>query len=141
MDIKGLRVKNIGVYSMMFSGILYIILGVLFLTQKTTLIFAVKSLLNLMTILFIVAAFFQIIDVTPVKKKRINSISRVFGFIVNIVMAAIIYFKPEFVVSIFPVFFGSYAFLSGIIRLLIYMQYRKNNIKKKTINTSHAGGN
>lgn len=131
LDIKQLKIKNIDIYSMLFSGLLYLGLGILFLTQKSTLIFAVKKLLNLLVILFLITAVFQIMGITPNKEKRITSISRLFGFIINILMAGIIYFKPEFVVSIFPVFFGIYAIFSGIIRFLIYMQYKSNNVARR----------
>lgn len=132
MDIKGLKLKNIDVYSMAFSGFLYLCLGILFLTQKGTIIFAVKSLLNLLAILFVIAAIFQLIGFTPLKKnKNLTSISRIFGFVVNIGMSSIIYFKPEIVVSIFPILFGVYAFFSGIIRILIYMQYKRNKVERR----------
>lgn len=128
MDIKQLRIKNIDIYSMIFSGLLYLMLGILFLTQKTTLIFAIKKLLNLLVILLSITAIFQLIGFTPLRKKRLTSIARIFGFLINFCMALIIYFKPEFVVGILPVFFGIYAFFSGIIRILIYAQYRRNGV-------------
>lgn len=131
MNIKALKVKNIDVYSMTFSGVLYLGLGVLFLTQKETVTLAVKSMLNILAILFAITAIFQIIGFTPIKKKRLNSISRLFGFATNLIMASTLYFRPTFVVSIFPIFFGIYAFFSGIIRLLIYMQYRKNKVERR----------
>lgn len=131
MNIKQLRIKNIDVYSMAFSGILYLALGILFLIQKETILFALKGILNLLVILFVVIAIFQIIGFSPLKKKRLSSLSRLFGFVVNIVMAWIIYLKPGMVVSIFPIFFGIYAFLSGVIRILIYMQYKKNKVKRR----------
>lgn len=131
MNIKGLKIRNIDVYSMVFSGSLYLCLGILFLTQKATLIFAVKSLLNLLVILFFIAAVFQIMGFTPLRKKRLTSISRIVGFVVNLIMAFILYFKPELVVSILPILFGIYAFFSGIIRILIYMQYKKNNVPRR----------
>jgi uncharacterized membrane protein HdeD (DUF308 family) len=131
MNIKGLKIKDIDVFSMTFSGFLYLGLGILFLTQKSTLIFAVKSLLNLLVILFSIVAVFQIIGFTPLRKKRLTSISRMVGFVVNLIMAFILYFKPQFVVSIFPILFGIYALLSGIIRILIYMQYKKNNVQRR----------
>lgn len=129
MDIKQLRIKNIDIYSMIFSGLLYLMLGILFLTQKTTLIFAIKNLLNLLVILLSITAIFQLIGFTPLRKKRLTSIARIFGFLINFCMALIIYFKPEFVVGILPVFFGIYAFFSGIIRILIYMQYKRNGVE------------
>lgn len=131
MDIKELRIKNIDVYSMIFSGLLYLGLGILFLTQKSALIFALKSLLNLIIILFIVGGFLQILGFSLIEKKRINALSRILGFIVNISMAGIIYFRPKLVISIFPVFFGIYAIIGGIIRLLLYIQYKKNAIKRR----------
>ncbi len=129
MDIKELKLKNIDLYSMIFSGLLYFILGILFLFEKRTILFAVESLLNILVILFIIIAIFQIMGFSPVKKKSINSISRVFGFLINLGAALIIYFKPEMVVSILPIFFGAYAIFSGIIRILIYIQYKANNVK------------
>ena len=131
MDIRQLKIKNVDVYSMAFSGFLYLALGILFLTQKGTLIFAVKSLLNLLVILFTVTAFFQIIGFTPRSKKSLTSLSRLFGFVTNLSMALIIYYKPELVVSIIPMLFGIYAFISGFIRLLIYLQYKKNGVKRR----------
>ncbi|WMM24537.1 DUF308 domain-containing protein [Tissierella sp. MB52-C2] len=131
MNIKALKIKNIDVYSMTFSGVLYLGLGVVFLTQKETVTLAVKSMLNILAILFTITAIFQIIGFTPIKKKRLNSISRLFGFVTNLIMASTLYFKPTFVLSIFPISFGIYAFFSGIIRLLIYMQYRKNKVERR----------
>ena len=129
MNIKQLKIKNIDVYSMIFSGILYFILGLLFLIQKETILFAVKSLLNLLVILFSVTAFFQIIGFTPLRKKRLTSVSRILGFFINLGMALIIQFRPELVVSILPIFFGVYALFSGIIKILIYMQYKSNKVE------------
>ena len=128
MDIRGLKIKNKDIYSMIFSGILYFILGILFLVQKQTVYFAVKGFLNLLIILFVVAAIFQIIGFSPVKNKNLTSISRVIGFLANLIMASILYFKPEVVVALVPIFFGIYAISSGIIRILIYIQYRRNNV-------------
>lgn len=128
MDIRQLKIKNIDVYSMIFSGILYISLGILFLCQKETIIFAVKGILNLLILLFSTAAIFQIIGFTPFRKKIFTSISRLVGFMINIAMALIIYFKPKLVISILPIFFGAYALFSGIIRILIYMQYKRNKV-------------
>lgn len=132
MDIRRLKIKNIDVYSMVFSGILYLALGVLFLVQKQTILFAVKGLLNVLVVLFAIAAIFQIIGFSPLKKKSIASISRVFGFLINLSVALIIYFKPEIIVSILPVFFGVYAIFSGFIRILIYLQYKINNVKRRS---------
>lgn len=129
MDIKQLKMKNIDIYSMVFSGILYFALGILFLVEKQTIFFAVQSILNILVILFTIAAFFQIIGFSPVKDKALTSLSRVIGFLINITMALIIYLKPEIIVSILPIFFGIYAIFSGIIRILIYMQYKVNNVK------------
>ena len=67
MNIKQLKIKNIDVYSMFLSGIIYLSLGVLFLIQKETTIFAVKSLFNLLVILFAITAVFQIIGFTPIR--------------------------------------------------------------------------
>ena len=131
MNIKELKVKNIDIYSMIFSGILYLGLGVLFLTQKTTVIFAVKNILNLLAILFTITAIFQIIGFAPIRKKKFTAISRLFGFVLNLTMAYVIYFKPELIISIFPISFGIYAFFGGIIRLLIYIQYRKNKVERR----------
>ncbi|MBU5428145.1 DUF308 domain-containing protein [Tissierella pigra] len=131
MNIKELKVKNIDIYSMTFSGILYLGLGVLFLTQKATVIFAVKNILNLLVILFCITAIFQIIGFSPINKKKFTSISRLFGFILNLTMAYIIYFKPKLIISIFPMFFGIYGFFGGIIRLLIYIQYKKNHVERR----------
>ena len=132
MDIKQLKIKNIDIYSMVFSGLLYIVLGILFLTQKTALIFAIKNLLNIIVILLSIAAIFQLIGFTPLKKKRLTSISRIFGFLLNFTMAIVIYFKPELVVAILPILFGIYAFFSGIIRFLIYMQYKRNGVEGRS---------
>lgn len=44
MNIKQLKIKDIDLYSMVFSGIVYISLGILFLICKATIIFAVRSL-------------------------------------------------------------------------------------------------
>ncbi|OLS02378.1 HdeD family acid-resistance protein [Tissierella creatinophila] len=132
MDIKQLRIKNIDIYSMIFSGLLYLILGILFLTQKTTLIFAVKNLLNLLVILLSIAAIFQLVGFTPLRKSRLTSISRIFGFFINFCLALIVYFKPELVVAILPIFFGIYALFSGIIRFLIYMQYKRNRVERRS---------
>ena len=132
MDIKQLKVKNIDVYSMIFSGILYLTLGTLFLVKKQTIFSAVKGFLNLLILLFIIAAIFQIIGFNPVKKKNLTSVSRLIGFIVNLSMASILYFKPEIVIAILPIFFGVYAIFSGIIRILIYIQYRINKVKRRS---------
>lgn len=131
MDIKYLKIKNLDIYSMVFSGLLYVGLGILFLTQKDTLIFAAKSLLSLLAILFIIGAFFQIIGFTLGRKKRLTAISRLFGFVINLLMASVIYFKPELIFSLFPIAFGIYALVSGIIRFLIYIQYKKNKVKRR----------
>ncbi len=131
MDIKYLKMKHIDVSSMILSGFLYLILGILFLTQKGALIFAVKRLLNLLVILFAIAAIFQLIGFSPLRKKRLTSIARLFGFVANLIMAIIIYFEPEKVLSILPITFGIYAFFSGIVRFLIYLQYRKNQVPRK----------
>lgn len=131
MVIKQLKMKDIDVYSMALSGLIYIALGILFLTQKGTLLLAAKGLLNLLVILFAVTAVFQLIGFTPRKPKRLTAISGLLGFATNIAMAMIIYFKPGLVAAIFPVFFGVYAFCSGIIRLLIYMQYKKNAVSRR----------
>lgn len=128
MDIRGLKIRNKDIYSMIFSGILYFILGILFLVQKQTVYFAVKGFLNLLIILFVVAAIFQIIGFSPVKNKNLTSLSRIIGFSANLIMASILYFKPEVVVALVPIFFGIYAISSGIIRILIYIQYRRNNV-------------
>ena len=128
MDIRGLKIRNKDIYSMIFSGILYFILGILFLVQKQTLYFAVKGFLNLLIILFVIAAIFQIIGFSPVKNKNLTSLSRVIGFLANLIMASILYFRPEIVVALVPIFFGIYAISSGIIRILIYIQYRRNNV-------------
>lgn len=128
MDIRGLKIRNKDIYSMIFSGILYFILGILFLVQKQTVYFAVKGFLNLLIILFVVAAIFQIIGFSPVKNKNLTSLSRIIGFLANLIMASILYFKPEVVVALVPIFFGIYAISSGIIRILIYIQYRRNNV-------------
>lgn len=132
MNIKYLKIKNIDVYSMFFSAILYLGLGILFLIKKNTLIFAVKGLLNLLVILFTVAAIFQLIGFTPLKEKSLTSTSRLFGFTANLVMALTIYFRPEKVILILPIAFGIYAFVSGIIRFLIYLQYRRNRVPRRT---------
>lgn len=129
--MKRLRVKHIDVYSMILSGLLYIGLGIIFLTYKEAVFLALKNILNLLIILFTIAAIFQILGFAPLRKKRLTSISRLVGFITNLLMAFIIYTNPKFVVSIFPILFGLYAFFGGIIRLLIYMQYKKNKVGKR----------
>ncbi len=131
MDIKYLKIKDLDIYSMVFSGLLYIGLGILFLTRKETLIFAAKGLLNLLAILFIIAAIFQIIGFSSKRHKRLTAISRVWGFLINMMMAAIIYLKPALVFSVFPLAFGLYALVSGLIRLLVFMQYKKNKVKRR----------
>lgn len=131
MDIKSLKIKYNDVYSMTLSGVVYFGLGILFLTKKEVVIFAVKNILNLLVILFAVTAIFQLIGFTPIRKKRLTSITRLFGFLINLMMASIIFFNPKLVVSIFPILFGMYAFLGGIIRLLIYVQYKKNNVDRR----------
>ncbi|MBU5312695.1 DUF308 domain-containing protein [Tissierella carlieri] len=131
MDIKYLKIKDIDVFSMVFSGLLYLGLGIIFLTQKNILMFAVRSLLNLLVILFAIIAMFQLMGFTPLRKKRLTAISRLFGFVVNLVMALIIYFIPEEVVSVLPIAFGIYAFFSGVVRFLIYLQYRKNKVSRR----------
>ena len=125
MNIKGLKSKNLDMYSMVFSGLLYVVVGMIFLTQKGVLLFAVKNLLTLLVLLFVVTAFFQLIGFTPLKKKRLTSIAKVIGFLMNSIFAGLIYFKPELIVSILPILFGLYALVSGIIRFLIYLQYKK----------------
>lgn len=131
MNIRELKIKTIDGYSIIFSGFLYLGLAFLFLTQKGSLIFAVKSLLNLTTIAFIILALFQLIGFKPWGIKRLTSLSRLFGFLINIIMAGLIYFYPRLVVSILPILFGLYGLFSGIIRLLIYYQYKKNKVKKR----------
>lgn len=131
MNIKQLEIKNIDVYSMLSSGFLYLGLGILFLTQKGVIQFAVKNLLNLLVTLFIIAAFFQIIGFTPLKKKRLTSISKLVGFTINVGVAGVLHFKPEIIVGVLPVFFGGYAIFSGIIRFLIYLQYRANDVSRR----------
>ncbi len=134
MGIKQLKIKNIDFYSLIFSGILYLGLGILFLIKKQAIFSAVKGFFNLLTLFFIIAAIFQLIGFTPLdKKKNFSSLSRAIGFLLNLAMAAIIYFKPEIVVSILPIFFGVYALFSGIIRLLIYVQYKRNNVGGRSI--------
>lgn len=134
MDIKYLKIKHIDVSSMIISGFLYLGLGILFLTQKGPLIFAVKGLFNLLVVLFTIVAIFQLIGFSPFRKKRLTSIARVFGFVANLVMASIIYFNPEKVISILPITFGIYAFFSGIVRFLIYLQYKKNQVPGRLFN-------
>ncbi len=131
MEIKGLKIKDLDVYSMIFSGVLYVVLGIIFLTQKGVLLFAVESLLNLLVILFVITAFSQLLGLTPLKKKRLTSISKVIGFLINIAFAGLIYFKPELIVGILPVFFGIYAIFSGIIRFLTYLQYKNNDVARR----------
>jgi len=131
MNIRELKIKTIDGYSIILSGFLYLGLAFLFLTQKGSLIFAVKSLLNLTTIAFIILALFQLIGFKPWGIKRLTSLSRLFGFLINIIMAGLIYFYPRLVVSILPILFGLYGLFSGIIRLLIYYQYKKNKVKKR----------
>ncbi len=131
MNIKYLKMKHIDVSSMIFSGLLYLGLGILFLTQKHTLIFAVKKLLNLLVILFIIIAIFQLIGFAPLRKRRLTAIARLFGFFANLAMALITYLEPQKVISILPVAFGIYAFISGIIRFLIYLQYRRNQVPRR----------
>ena len=131
MDIKRLNIKNVGVYSMLLSGFSYLGLGIFFITQKGIILFAVKHILNILAILFTAASIFQIMGFSLREKDRLNSISRVFGFIVNLFMAGIIYFKPQIIAGIFPVVFGIYAVLSGIIRFLTYLQYKNNNVSRR----------
>ena len=50
---------------------------------------------------------------------------------VNIVFAGIIYFKPELIVGILPIFFGIYAIISGVIRFLTYLQYKNNDVARR----------
>lgn len=132
MSIKELKIKTIDSYSIIFSGFLYLVLGILFLTQKETLIFAVKSLLNLTTILFIIIALFQLVGFSPLRNKRLSSISRLLGFLINIIMALILYLKPQIIISILHILFGFYAITSGVIRILIYFQYRRNGVKNRS---------
>ncbi len=128
MEIKYLNKKNINVFSLLAIGILYFFIGLFFLLQKHTLIFAIKGLLNLLTILLLISGFLQLLGFSLVKQKRIESLARGFGFLSNTLMAALIYFKPQMIISILPISFGIYAFSSGIIRLLIYIQYRRNKV-------------
>lgn len=132
MNIKQLKIKTVDSYSIIFTGLLYLALGILFLTQKGVLIFAVKGLLNLLVVLFTLTGIFQVIGLSSIIKKKLSLTSRLFSFIINISMALIIYFKPLLVVSILPLFFGVYAFLSGIIKLLIYLQYKRNKIPRRS---------
>lgn len=131
MDIRQLKIKNIDVVSMILSGLLYIVLGIIFSIQKQTLFFAVKGFLNLLIIFFIIGAILQIIGFSPIKNKNLTSISRLSLFLINSSMAAMIYFKPEIIISIIPIFFGIYAIFSGLIRLLTYIQYRINNVPRR----------
>ncbi|WP_414839253.1 DUF308 domain-containing protein [Carnobacterium sp. TMP28] len=131
MKIKELKLKNLDVYSMVFSGFLYVVVGTIFLTQKGILLFAVKNLLTLLVLLFVVTAFFQLIGFTPLKKKRLTSIAKVIGFLMNSLFAGLIYFKPELIVGILPILFGLYALVSGVIRFLIYLQYKENDVARR----------
>ncbi len=139
MKIKELEMRKITGFSLAVSGLLYLGLGFIFLLRKDTLIFAVENLLNLLVILLILASFFQIIGFAP-KRKKYNSLgSRILEFIFNMIVASIIYIKPELVLSIFPLFFGAYAIFTGLIKVLSYLQYRKNNVKGKFYMVISAG--
>lgn len=133
MDIKQLKVKNIDFFSMFISGLLYLGIGVLFLIKKQTIFYAVKGFLNILAIVFVIVAIFQILGIIPFKEKNLTSWSRLMGFLLNLAMASILYFKPEIIISILPIFFGVYALFSGIIRLLIYIQYKRNNVNGRFI--------
>lgn len=117
--MKRLRVRHIDVYSIILSGLLYVALGIIFSTYKEAVFLVLKNILNLLIILFTIAAMFQILGFTPIRKKRLTSLSRLVGFIINLLMAFIIYNNPKFVVSIFPILFGLYAFFGGIIRRMV----------------------
>ncbi len=131
MNIKKLEIRKINAFSLALSGFLYLGLGFVFLLQKGTLIFAVESLINLLVILFILAGVFQVVGYSFGKKKDHTLGSRVLGFSLNLIMAFVIYQRPQLVVSIIPLFFGVYAIFTGIIKLLSYGQYRQNEVKGK----------
>nr|WP_300003383.1 DUF308 domain-containing protein [Tissierella sp.] len=131
MNIKGLKIKDIDIFSMILSGVVYLVLGIIFLTQKSILLFAVKNLLNLLVILFAGSGFFQLLGFTPLKRKRLTSASKLIGFLINMGFAGVIYFKPQLIVGILPIFFGIYAVFSGIIRFLTYLQYKENDVARR----------
>lgn len=67
MDIKQLRIKHIDVYSMIFSGLLYLGIGILFLTQKSALIIlnplsSILPISNIIGIFFILYGISFLID-------------------------------------------------------------------------------
>ncbi|NLB21313.1 MAG: hypothetical protein GX829_10980, partial [Clostridium sp.] len=131
MNIKQLEMRKITGFSLAISGILYFGLGLIFLLRKETLIFAVENLLNLLVILLVLAGVFQVIGFTPIRKKENTLAARFLQFLLNMIMALIIYLKPEVVLSVIPLFFGAYAIFTGLIKLLSYVQYRKNSIRGK----------
>lgn len=116
---------------MFFSGLLYLGIGIIFLTQKNILLFAVKGLLDILAIFFGILTIFQIIGFIPIRKRPLTAMSRLFGSLTNLAIALMIYYRPEEVISLLPMIFGIYAFTSGIVRFLIYLQYKKNQVSRR----------
>lgn len=129
MKIKHLNKKNIDVFSMISSGILYMIMGSFFIIKKSTIIFAVKGLLNLLILLLIITGLAQLLGFSLIKKQKLTTISRTLGFLLNMILASLIYFKPQLIISILPISFGIYALISGLVRFLIYLQYKNNQVR------------
>ncbi len=130
-DIKELGNKDITILTLLISAILYIFIGIIFLTKKEVVTFAVKNLLNLLIVLFVLTGLFQIGNFIPIRKKPYTLASRFISFIVNIGMAGLIFYKPLVVIGILPIFFGIYAIVSAIIRFLTYIQYRANRVPRR----------
>ncbi len=130
--IKRLEIKKINSFSLALSGILYLGLGLVFLLQKGTLIFAVKNLINLLVVLFALAGVTQLLGYSFKEKKDPTLASRILGFILNFIMAFLIFQRPQLVVSLIPLFFGMYAIFTALIKLLSYGQFRHNQVKGKS---------
>lgn len=129
MNIKQLNHRSINAFSLMISGLLMVGIGIIFLSQKATLVFAMKGVMTILVIFFSVSALSHLLRII-LKTSKKNSVSAsLFSASLNGVAAYFVAVHPELVVSLIPVFFGGYALIAAIIRLITYFQYKHNDVK------------
>lgn len=128
MNIKQLSNKSINAFSLMTSGLLMIGIGMIFLFEEPTLIFAIKSILNLLTVFFVVVTLSHFINLILKRNKTKGFYWQVLNIILNGLVPYFVGVYPKLVLSLISVFFGAYALIVAIVRLLVYFQYKSNKV-------------
>lgn len=118
--------KYLSIYSVLITGLLSCLIGILLLTLNIKLIFLIIYLISLILIIFALSNLLKLITKKYQKEKKISIIIQI---ILDTIIPIIFIMIPNIPLSIFSIIFGIYILFNGVIKLINYIILKKNNVK------------